>query len=1617
MKNNIGNKLLNIFTRKRNVIIFFLASVLFLISTLIFTNFAMIASRVNTVIHDIKMSLVDVDGFEISQVLIDQDGNEYDSFYEWNATDYNDKRTLTLQINYKKTNDKTYEPGELVIIVPNLFTKQSYVNSIVSSDPCRLQEKTSTWNFSTDSTKCSNSYVEISSNNYDNIYFYNTERIDANTNFEGTIRIMYNTINPVNLLYNLDTTSTTSLNNKIFTNSIRFKFTSNKRGFKLTANNEKIQGYDGLPSNADQYIWVHVGLAYSPSNTGVRRFTYYSNYPSDTKPSNTGLSYQSYKYRSRYRISLPSNAIVYYNYDAFTYEVENGVGYYRYNNNEYYYNGKNIGYGDDYYNYNGCRFYIGFPKSQYSNTTVSYSVDMYGIYADYSERIDESKTHNYEYIASVNQTINTANYIYSTQPSRQSYYVTYPGQNNNLDVDNLKTGIDFDYSFKAFYTGTKMNVKIGNDFVYKKSTSGSISKLSDGSYYYHRISFYTELKDINNNTIFPGRYNIDLFVRHRYSNSYVKYGDTFINTNETKDFIFSENDIVDYYFMIYDVETSLIGVNPIRCNIVFENNSIYQGDELYISNFIATYRPGYSYPIYSPSDSDYGYNMSSEQKETLMPILKSYDNSKYGYYMVRSVSKAKAVNTYKYLYGFNNSWGPPNIHRKSIYKAGLPFHLINESYSYNDNEGFIKRNYGYEIYILLPEGWFADTQNEYSIFNHYYQTEMYKSGFVRKNDGSLFNDSRDYINYVKDHLTINVYNNWKNSRRQMMKVTVDFRDAPLDFTDFHYFNSSLSSSYYIPEHYEFNIYFDKDNIIEYNRTEYEVEMYTKTFNASSPVLPPDSQSKYIKDTQDINNDGNTSEYLSQAKWTYTVNLTEESNQDLMSFVRSEKDDYNSQYTAITANDNYSYKLRVRTATNKITNLVIYDNLENNIKENGQYIKAAGDVENTFRGTFQGVDTSYAQSQGYYVKVYYSESETPGALGSDSTWKTYSASSTDKSKVKSLAFEYYNSSRSSKAVIPKDNLTYVIVNMKAPSNIDGNKVVTYNGSWSEWNALDASNNVIPNVVGISSNKVSAAIKSTLTVKHYLKGTTTELAPEVTTETFGGNEYTTRTASVPSGYTFDSTVGDPTSGTISKTYTEVIYYYRKITPTVSSLLTKQGTDSLAKRNEQINYQISYTASVQDYIGDSSITIVDTLPYEIDTDKEYDLDGGTYDATNKTITWNKTLTTSSLDGVNQVYVFNIKLSYKNIPVTVRSITNKVNSTITMDTKTDNKETTKSTNITEQFKLTVHHYYKDTTDSISPDVITYHDGGSNYQTNPANVSPNYEITTPANANGVINSEETVVTYYYQKRTAELTTTLDKTGTDTLSKRNDQVSYQITYNAKIKKYIGDSNVVIVDTLPYEIDTAKEYNLDGGVYNAGDKTITWNKTITTTTIDEKSETITLNVSFSYKNIPITTKSITNKVKSTITFDDVSDTKEKEKVTNITEKYKLTVHHYYYGTTDSISPDVITYHDGGSEYTTSAANVSPNYEITTPANANGTILSEETTVTYYYNKRNSSITTTLDKTGTDVLTSRKGQVSYQISYTAKIKDYAGNSSLTIVDTLPYEIDTSKTYNLDGGVYNA
>ena len=565
----------------------------------------------------------------------------------------------------------------------------------------------------------------------------------------------------------------------------------------------------------------------------------------------------------------------------------------------------------------------------------------------------------------------------------------------------------------------------------------------------------------------------------------------------------------------------------------------------------------------------------------------------------------------------------------------------------------------------------------------------------------------------------------------------------------------------------------------------------------------------------------------------------------------------------------------------------------------------------------------------------------------------------------------------------------------------------------------------------------------TVKYLEQGTEKELATnKEVTDKYVFDTVTEEAKSI-TGYNLAE--GEETSKTIKlvkdDTKNVIIFYYTiKPAQVEDPTVTKEGPDTIVSAEEAVDYTITYETTIKDYKGTATITIVDELPYEIDKENS-ELDGGEYDASSKTITW--TILVENIDtytnGTKDISIKKNISVYYNYPEFTGSevnVSNKVNTNISVDTAPEkDKDITEDTPVNITGKLVVEHLYKDEEgkdhELVPTQPATEEKVGTSYTTNSVKVDGYKVSVIPENANGKYVEGTTTVKYYYERVEAEITDTeISKTSeTEEITSSKDEVTYNVTYKTSIKEYNGPVTITIVDTLPYEIDESKSNLTSGeyeGTYNKANKTITWTITKNVNTYENKPvgetssiETISISLKYTvvYKDLDASVEKVTNKVDSTISVEttDSKDSSDTEDVpVNITGKV-ITHHEDKDGNT--LSSDVITSDKVGKTYTTSSVEI-PGYQLSvTPENKEGKYIEGTIEVTYVYERLGATPTNPVaTKTGTTEIKNSNDKNTYTITYDAIVENYKGNVTVTIVDTLPYEIDETKS-NLAGGTYNA
>ena len=121
---------------------------------------------------------------------------------------------------------------------------------------------------------------------------------------------------------------------------------------------------------------------------------------------------------------------------------------------------------------------------------------------------------------------------------------------------------------------------------------------------------------------------------------------------------------------------------------------------------------------------------------------------------------------------------------------------------------------------------------------------------------------------------------------------------------------------------------------------------------------------------------------------------------------------------------------------------------------------------------------------------------------------------------------------------------------------------------------------------------------------------------------------------------------------------------VEPKEEQNITKTGTTTIESLDQEITYNINYTAKITDYSGRAIVKLVDKLPYAID-EASSDLAGGTYDAQAQTITWEEPVENIQITEEKEITVNKtIKVVYKDVSPDVVRIKNVVTGHIEYET-----------------------------------------------------------------------------------------------------------------------------------------------------------------------------------------------------------------------------------------------------------------------------------------------------------------------------------------------------------------
>ena len=985
-------------------------------------------------------------------------------------------RTVTMQINYKnETMDRTYEPGELQIVVPNPL------------NAAKIKDQNMTVSTTVGANGVSyNSYFwDYNYQNYNtsNFVFTNHDALEENANVEGSIQVVY--VISSNTEYyaeQFDDSCThvvgednmkAVLNSSAESNAASFEYSRvynhpwTKANYRINTSVYKIQSYDGLGENADQYTWV--------------RYYYYG-----ASTSNSSISYSTRVYNNT-SFNQQFIGLSEFRVDTVFPEgikVVNRAGTVLEHDENYVYNmpdsAKN-GCGS----YNTCYdIYVGYPKSIYNaeagTNNITNLVQLDGVYASETNEgtlatntvsLDLSK---YEFNYTGNAVSIGKYFTGATVPNTYGNGLYYY---DLISSPTGQTGI-FSNNFTVRYEGIKQTVRMGDDLLYyMDNDTGTTQQLPDSDYYFESITIPV-LKNGNSLDIPTNKYSYSVYVRYRNENDFVKFGD-YTTTNRTISFT-GEKQVQAWYIDLFDLTDSINGLS-ISTKVTLKSTSLPVNGTLYNFNYVQVFQNGER--VNEATLDNYSAGITREH-------VSEYDLHNYGEYQQRSVAnttwKVYSVPAIRHIERVGKAQATTPSYKPAEEAFVGSFYISASSADFTfgsvSDWGLIKdkipdsdMNHFVKLYDLLPLGMLPDSTPE-EIIN---SLNVCPTGdtYRQKNGASLFSSSDECQSFVKEHTTVKITKNWHNTGRWHIAIIVDFSERP--FTTYNASHGNTNAySVYTPLRFTVKYRIPYDSYAEYGRSFKNTAWRVMEHNTNNNHKYDNDNGTLDSDVVDIDDNGKSDEQMSTSDLTINLVSVTSTTQDLqVSVLTDHSGTYEVDDVLGGFGEDYVYKLRLRTGNNKVTNAVLYDHIEE---------KHAG---NTYwQGNFDGIDTSYAESKlDYYdqpikIKTYWSPNPDAGPLSNDNSWVEYDEETVDKSKVRSLAFQYLDQN-DQPALLMQSSYSYILVKMKAPSEEDISSFA-YNNLHSEWNAIDnLTGDVIYNIVGIESNttRVYLSDKYNLTVK--------------------------------------------------------------------------------------------------------------------------------------------------------------------------------------------------------------------------------------------------------------------------------------------------------------------------------------------------------------------------------------------------------------------------------------------------------------------------------------------------------------------------------------------------------
>ncbi len=764
---------------------------------------------------------------------------------------------------------------------------------------------------------------------------------------------------------------------------------------------EPIKGYDNFPEvegSYDDYTWVKYSLYAKGTNYYIGSYSY----------PYVGVNWKSLYFTDEF----PEECIVFSNTNSTKVLSPDENGIYKIDDLR---STELRGYGGRYYAAYVAYVYVGYPKSIYNaeadNLAITNYAESYGIYynsdeeeclanasvalnlGDYAFDYDGALYGVTKGSAGYRYTNSYSQFSYNSNPSQYKlWYETMEGSDKERNMYNTAA---FAVTPYALYTGHPMDVEFGDDVLFGYDKDANPVKLDDEDYHFTRICFERG-QDINGQDI-DGSLLLDLYVRRAGEADYTLYKsdtledflDSIISPNDQNvyclEFAEDEN-VVGYYFVLHDVRQSLGTYEPYTfydgknlCAIADVEFTLDEDKFLKPANDGSSTEQIHDFAferVYFTDTKD--GSRSWQNPKTLenyaeglaRNVIAPYDMETYGAYLQRGTAeiKYKSYKPSEYKAGsamtkYTESFVQDN--RNEIFTTKSMIRSVvyanNSDYGYDIPEQLKQMNYEYvkengkavssiRTMDLLPEHAFLMSSKEDildSLYvgggDYYYSiSPSYNCDYlVKLSNNEAFMDEVDWDRYYEDdayaesieqqgeafreylrgRTTITIEENYNNTNRTAVIVDIDLSDDPI-------YIMYVGSRNGIVTTFDVNWGITYDDYIEYGSA-WKNEATTSPTYANGSDIP-----------------------ASQANTTTSINTAAASHQSVLKQVETDHRNYYAiENTQASPESEYSYKLKMTTGTNDITDIVFIDNLE----------QAYGNYKH-WKGSFLGVDTSYIENK-------------------------------------------------------------------------------------------------------------------------------------------------------------------------------------------------------------------------------------------------------------------------------------------------------------------------------------------------------------------------------------------------------------------------------------------------------------------------------------------------------------------------------------------------------------------------------------------------------------------------------------------------------------------------------